>query len=122
MICLHFSPPFYYYEAQALIYYHLLVTIPRDPSIQSTSTLDLNFCEYYLHWAIWIPRGHSCLSYLLSYLLLLLLFTLILILIIFICIVVTIVKIIICLSGIVATLKLCLEGLLAEQDSRLEKA
>ena len=96
--------------------------------------MDLSFCEYYLHRAIWIPRGHSCLSYLSSYLLLLLLFTLILILIIsigivvavviiiIIVIVVVIVKLIIHLSGIVATLKLGLEELLAEQDSRLEKA
>ena len=29
--------------------------IPRDPCIQIIPTLGPKVCEYYLHWAIWIP-------------------------------------------------------------------
>ena len=30
---------------------------PRDPSIQIIPTLGPKVCKYYLHWAVWIPRG-----------------------------------------------------------------
>ena len=32
---------------------------PRDPCIQIIPTLGPKVCKYYLHWAIWIPRGTS---------------------------------------------------------------
>ena len=36
---------------------------PRGPSIQILPTLGRKVCKYYLHWAIWIPRGIVCLEY-----------------------------------------------------------
>ena len=30
---------------------------PRDPCTQILPALGPKVCKYYLHWAIWIPRG-----------------------------------------------------------------
>ena len=30
---------------------------PSDPSMQIMPTVGPEVCKYYLHWAIWIPRG-----------------------------------------------------------------
>ena len=39
-----------------LVVVRCVLCCPRDPSIQVIPTLGSKVCNYYLHWAVWIPR------------------------------------------------------------------